>query len=352
MKLVKSSKNANSRHFLNKKFYDMSRISQINSSYNKIKSNKNINNTKNSKDNSIPLIIKEDNFNKNKINNLYKSQKYFLNKKNKRQLKLEKLNIFDFYKSNKIIIPTNSLNLTNNIEMDKYNNFLSGKENDKSKDIKDKNLELSKINLFNNIPDNKKIKLSNKNPINILYNNAIPKKNYKIRNHLLLDNIIKEKELEFEKENKLPSDKILLQRFNENNFFIRKSKNKRPILNQYTREMTASIENKKNIPSAYNHYLNQTKNIYDNVDKSYSHLKGEITYDLIREKEKNFKKEEKVKQLLIRKYGEIELIKDAITIKNIPIVENYLKTGRIKRREGKKNIKKKKMNIKIIEKFK
>ena len=116
--------------------------------------------------------------------------------------------------------------------------------------------------------------------------------------------------------------------------------------------MTASIENKKNIPSAYNHYLNQTKNIYDNVDKSYSHLKGEITYDLIREKEKNFKKEEKVKQLLIRKYGEIELIKDAITINNIPIVENYLKTGRIKRREGKKNIKKKKMNIKIIEKFK
>ena len=167
-----------------------------------------------------------------------------------------------------------------------------------------------------------------------------------------MDNIIKEKELEFEKENKLPSDKLLVQRFNENNFFIRKSKNKRPILNQYTREMTASIENKKNIPSAYNHYLNQTKNIYDNVDKSYSHLKGEITYDLIREKEKNFKKEEKVKQLLIRKYGEIELIKDAITIKNIPIVENYLKTGRIKRREGKKNIKKKKMNIKIIEKFK
>ena len=171
MKLVKSSKNANSRHFLNKKFYDMSRISQINSSYNKIKSNKNINNTKNSKDNSFPFIIKEDNFNKNKINNLYKSQKYFLNKKNKRQLKVEKLNIFDFYKSNKIIIPTNSLNLTNNIEMDKYNNFLSGKENDKSKDIKDifynKNLELSKINLFNNIPENKKIKLSNKNPINI-----------------------------------------------------------------------------------------------------------------------------------------------------------------------------------------
>ena len=351
MKLVKSNKNENSRHFLNTKFCDMSRISQINSSYNKIKSNKNINNTKNSKDNSFPLIIKEENFNKNKINNMYKSQKYFYNKKVKRQLKLEKLNIFDINKSNKIIIPTNSLNLTNNIEIDKYNNFFSGKENDKSKDIND-NLELSNINLFNNFPNNKKIKLSNKNPINILYNNAIPKKKYKIRNDLLLDNIIKEKELEFEKENKLPSDKILLQRFNENNFFIRKSKNKRPILNQYTREMTASIENKKNIPSVYNHYLNQTKNIYDNVDKSYSHLKGEITYDLIREKEKNFKKEEKVKQLLIRKYGEIEWIKDAITIKNIPIVENYLKTGRIKRKEDNKNIKKKKMNIKIIEKFK
>ena len=353
MKLVKSSKNDNSRYFLNSKFNDMNRISGINSSYDKIKSNKNINNSKNSKVISFPLIIKEDNSNKNKINSMYKSQKYFFNKKNQRKIKIEKLNNFEDFKSNKIIKPTNSLNLTNDTEIIKNNNFFSEKKKEKSKDIKDNsNLELSHINLFNNTTNNNNNKLQGKNPINILYNKAFSKRRFKIHRKLLLEDIIKEKELEFEKESKIPSDKILLQRFEENNFFLRKSKNKRPILNKYTREMTSSIENKKNIPTAYNHYLTKTKNIYENMDKTYSYLKEEITYELNKNKERDFKKEEKIKKLLIRIYGEIDLMKNAVTIKNIPIVDNYLKTGKIKRIEDTKKTKKKKLNIKIFKKFK
>ena len=81
---------------------------------------------------------------------------------------------------------------------------------------------------------------------------------------------------------------------------------------------------KKNIPSPYSQYLSKTKKIYINLDRTYSFMKNDITYDLLNDKERNLKSQEKMKRLLFKKYDEIEALKDDVTIKNIPIVDNYI----------------------------
>ena len=81
---------------------------------------------------------------------------------------------------------------------------------------------------------------------------------------------------------------------------------------------------KKNIPSPYSQYLSKTKKIYINLDRTYSFMKNDITYDLLNDKERNLKSQEKMKRLLFKKYDEIEELKDDVTIKNIPIVDNYI----------------------------
>ena len=323
MKLVKSSKNTNSRYFLNTTLKGIDKMSPINSSHIIIKNNKIINSTKNSRVLSFPVLKEEknDNKNKDKIKTINKPN-YFLSTKNiKNQIKH-----FNFtnIKSNKSIIRQNTLNKNNNLKAFKYFNLFSGNEIDKSKDSKDiKDNSSEESNNFNNTQI-KKIKLSIKNPINILYNNSLPKTKFKIHNDFLLEDIVKQKELEFDKNLKMSSNIILLKKFRENNYFSRTARKKKPILNEYNRKITISTEKKKKIPIVYNHYLTQTKNIYNNLNNTYSFLKDDIIYDVIHDKEKHYKSQEKIKRLLSKKYDEIDSMRDNIIIKNIPIVEDYL----------------------------
>ena len=148
MKLVKSSKNHNSRYFLNAKLKEMDKISPINFSSTKINNNKFINSSKKSVNVSFPIIIKEDkeeNIKKDKINLIYNSQKFLSTKDMKKQIKHID---FNNIKSNKKIIRKNTLNKNYNIKAFKYFNFFSGKENDKSKDINDKLDNLNFKNFF------------------------------------------------------------------------------------------------------------------------------------------------------------------------------------------------------------
>ena len=117
---------------------------------------------------------------------------------------------------------------------------------------------------------------------------------------------------------------MLHKKYIEQNSFFRKSKVNRTTLNNYDRNITVSTEMKKNIPSPYSQYLSKTKKIYINLDRTYSFMKNDITYDLLNDKERNLKSQEKMKRLLFKKYDEIEALKDDVTIKNIPIVDNYI----------------------------
>ena len=324
MKVVKSSKNQNSRFFLNKKSNEKLEISKINSSYNKITGNKYLNSTKNSTNISVPIILKKENIEKNKlkINLVNKSPKFL---SSKRKIKIIDKNQLIKLKSNKLIIHNSLFNNNNN-------SFL-GKEIEKSKEIKiNTNEELNNINI-------KKFKLYKKSPINILYSRSFQKNKFRIRYQFLLENILKRKELEFDKNNKIRSNTSLYKKYLAQNNFSRKSKvNKPTILNIYVRDNTVSTENKKNIPSPYSQYFSKTKKIYNDLNKTYSFMKEDITYDLLHDKEKNIKKEEEIKRLLIQKYDEIEIMKDDLTIKNIPIVDNYINNNENKNKNSIQNI--------------
>ena len=228
-------------------------------------------------------------------------------------------------KSNKLIIHNSLFNNNNN-------SFL-GKEIEKSKEIKiNTNEELNNNNI-------KKFKLYKKSPINILYSRSFQKNKFRIRYQFLLENILKRKELEFDKNNKIRSNTSLYKKYLAQNNFSRKSKvNKPTILNIYVRDNTVSTENKKNIPSPYSQYLTKTKKIYNDLNKTYSFMKEDITSDLLHDKEKNIKKEEEIKRLLIQKYDEIEIMKDDLTIKNIPIVDNYINNNENKNKNSIQNI--------------
>ena len=324
MKVVKSSKNQNSRFFLNKKSNEKLEISKINSSYNKITGNKYLNSTKNSTNISVPIILKKENIEKNKlkINLVNKSPKFL---SSKRKIKIIDKNQLIKLKSNKLIIHNSLFNNNNN-------SFL-GKEIEKSKEIKiNRNEELNNNNI-------KKFKLYKKSPINILYSRSFQKNKFRIRYQFLLENILKRKELEFDKNNKIRSNTSLYKKYLAQNNFSRKSKvNKPTILNIYVRDNTVSTENKKNIPSPYSQYLTKTKKIYNDLNKTYSFMKEDITYDLLHDKEKNLKKEEEIKRLLIQKYDEIEIMKDDLTIKNIPLVDNYINNNESKNKNSIQNI--------------
>ena len=210
--------------------------------------------------------------------------------------------------------------ISHNNFLKKNSNFLLEKEMENLKEINNNtNNDLYNINKI------KKIKLSKKNPINLLYNCSLKKPKFKIRYKFVLENILKQKELEFDKKNKISSNTTpLFKKYIEQNSFFRKSKVNKPTLNNYDRNITVSTEMKKNIPSPYSQYLSKTKKIYINLDRTYSFMKNDITYDLLNDKERNLKSQEKMKRLLFKKYDEIEALKDDVTIKNIPIVDNYI----------------------------
>ena len=319
MKLLRKNKdNKTERFILKSKFKEFQNKQLINSDYSKIKSNKIIKIiSKNSDESSLPILLKEDNANKRKMNVSYKTSVKFLSNENNNILRLDSINNINKINRKNILNKTNK-----NIRIKIFSNFHNGKEITKTETLK----ENSSYNDFNNISTIKLSKKSiTKNPINIEYNKAFRKKRFRIRYNLLLDNILIEKEKEFDKNWKIPSDKNILKKFIEKNNYSQNRKIKKPILNEYIRDITVSFENKKNIPKPYKYYLTKTKHIYNNLDKTYSFLKDDIKYDLIHDKEKQCKSEEKIKRLLHKKYDEIDRMIDCLNIKNIPMVDNYIK---------------------------
>ena len=319
MKLLRKNKdNKTERFILKSKFKEFQNKQLINSDYSKIKSNKIIKIiSKNSDESSLPILLKEDNVNKRKMNVSYKTSVKFLSNKNNNILRLDSINNINKINRKNILNKTNK-----NIRIKIFSNFHNGKEITKTETLKENSL----YNDFNNISTIKLSKKSiTKNPINIEYNKAFRKKRFRIRYNLLLDNILIEKEKEFDKNWKIPSDKNILKKFIEKNNYSQNRKIKKPILNEYIRDITVSFENKKNIPKPYKYYLTKTKHIYNNLDKTYSFLKDDIKYDLIHDKEKQCKSEEKIKRLLHKKYDEIDRMIDCLNIKKIPLVDNYIK---------------------------
>ena len=319
MKLLRKNKdNKTERFILKSKFKEFQNKQLINSDYSKIKSNRIIKIiSKNSDESSLPILLKEDNVNKRKMNVSYKTSVKFLSNKNNNILRLDSINNINKINRKNILNKTNK-----NIRIKIFSNFHNGKEITKTETLK----ENSSYNDFNNISTIKLSKKSiTKNPINIEYNKAFRKKRFRIRYNLLLDNILIEKEKEFDKNWKIPSDKNILKKFIEKNNYSQNRKIKKPILNEYIRDITVSFENKKNIPKPYKYYLTKTKHIYNNLDKTYSFLKDDIKYDLIHDKEKQCKSEEKIKRLLHKKYDEIDRMIDVLKIKKIPLVDNYIK---------------------------
>ena len=319
MKLLRKNKdNKTERFILKSKFKEFQNKQLINSDYSKIKSNKIIKIiSKNSDESSLPILLKEDNVNKRKMNVSYKTSVKFLSNKNNNILRLDSINNINKINRKNILNKTNK-----NIRIKIFSNFHNGKEITKTETLK----ENSSYNDFNNISTIKLSKKSiTKNPINIEYNKVFRKKRFRIRYNLLLDNILIEKEKEFDKNWKIPSDKNILKKFIEKNNYSQNRKIKKPILSEYIRDITVSFENKKNIPKPYKYYLTKTKHIYNNLDKTYSFLKDDIKYDLIHDKEKQCKSEEKIKRLLHKKYDEIARMIDCLNIKKIPLVDNYIK---------------------------
>ena len=319
MKLLRKNKdNKTERFILKSKFKEFQKKQLINSDYSKIKSNKIIKIiSKNSDESSLPILLKEDNANKRKMNVSYKTSVKFLSNENNNILRLDSINNINKINRKNILNKTNK-----NIRIKIFSNFHNGKEITKTETLK----ENSSYNDFNSISTIKLSKKSiTKNPINIEYNKAFRKKRFRIRYNLLLDNILIEKEKEFDKNWKIPSDKNILKKFIEKNNYSQNRKIKKPILNEYIRDITVSFENKKNIPKPYKYYLTKTKHIYNNLDKTYSFLKDDIKYDLIHDKEKQCKSEEKIKRLLHKKYDEIARMIDCLNIKKIPLVDNYIK---------------------------
>ena len=328
MKLLRKNKdNKTAKLFLKSKFKEFQNIKLINSSNSKIRSNKYINYiSKNTDESSVPIMLKEDNNNKRKINLSNTSLKFFPNKTNKNILRLDSFN--NISKINRKNILHNS---NKHLKIKIFSNFASmkdGKEINKTDDIKENNSHKD----FNNISTIKSSKKLLVEPINIEYNKSLKKKRFKIR-YNLLDNIINEIEKQFDKNWKISSNKDILNKFNEKNHLFPGKQPKKKVFNEYTRNITVSTEKKQNILKPYKYYLIQTKEIYNNLDKTYCFLKDDIKYDLIHDKEKQCKSEEKIKRLLQKKYDEIDRLVDCINTKNIPLVENFIK-NKLKKNQG------------------
>ena len=328
MKLLRKNKdNKTAKFFLKSKFKEFQNIKLINSSNSKIESNKYIKYiSKNTDESSFPIMLKEDKDNKRKINLSNTSAKFFSNKTNKNILRLDSFNNINKINQKNILHKSNK-----HLKIKIFSNFASikdGKEINKTDYMKENNSHKD----FNNISTIKSSKKLLVEPINIEYNKSLKKKRFKIR-YNLLDNILNEIEKQFDKNWKISSNKDILNKFIEKNHLSPDKKPKKKIFNEYTRNITVSTEKKQNILKPYKYYLIQTKEIYNNLDRTYCFLKDDIKYDLIHDKEKQCKSEKKIKRLLQKKYDEIDRLVDCINTKNIPLVENFIK-NKLKKNQG------------------
>ena len=230
------------------------------------------------------ILLKKNNFN-NKINlrkfmyekgqhmNEIFNKKFKINN-NQNKLKNKNLNI-------------SILNISKN-EKNKKEKFKEKRKFQNLKLIKANNFfNKNKIKLLKNPSKNKNIKIENK------YHN-LSKKDFYVHFNSLLENIIRQKEKEIDKNIKTTPEKKLLENVYKNlNLFNRKIKKIRkftPVLGEYFRDNTTSIEHKKNIPYFYNNYLNKNKNTFKKLNNTYSELIKDINNDIIYNKKPKLKK--------------------------------------------------------------
>jgi len=214
---------------------------------------------------SLEINHKKNNANKNKNKKISKS--FLINKRN---ISSNSLNASNTTNKNSISKNKNSEKISlNNIKLKNNKKFLKGKK-----------IKLLKMPYkFKNI--------SNKYDI-------LSHKDFYVHFSALLENIIRKKENEIDNNIKTTSNKHLLEKMYDNiNLFnrkIKKIKKFTPILHEYHRDNTTSIENKKNLPYFYNKYVNKTKKIFTDLNNTYNELKKDITSDIIYNKKPKLEK--------------------------------------------------------------
>ena len=272
-----------------KKYIEMSNLS----------ANKNIISRKNTKKGSLLHLVK------NKKH--YMFQDNFISKKNyllrrfileKDRIKTSKLSLNNRDKLNntKRERPKTSKKKTLNLLLNNTDMNDSGNNNVFLTNISngDNTNSEYKSNFFNN---NYKKTLRVKVPKKSLKMNSMmnkyhmSKKDFHLHFNSLLDNIIHNKELEFENEKQKKSNNKLIFNdiYNKINQFNRKKTKRFYSCNKDSRRMnTTSNDKKKNLPHAYNNYLNKTKNTYNDMSKTFFDLKSDITNDV------NYAKKQKI----------------------------------------------------------
>jgi hypothetical protein len=179
----------------------------------------------------------------------------------------------------------NSKKIFTNFKLN-YSNNISNINPNKGENKKNENNIRLSLNNFKKPINQKVMKLSKKPK-----NNNFSRKDFHIHFNSLLDNIIRNKENEFDNILKTSShndefDKI----YGTLNQFNRKVKTYIPSHQDYHRETTISNEKKMNIPYLYNEYLNKTKNVYNELNKIYFDLKSDIMNDVDYDKQPSKKK--------------------------------------------------------------
>ena len=215
-----------------------------------------------------------------------KSIRKFIIQKEKSKIKL-KLN------KSKLLKIDNKVNMNNkkiftNFKLNNRNNISNINPNKGENNKTENNIRLN-LNNFKKPSSQKVMKLSKKQKNNKKY--YFSRKDFRIHFNSLLDNIIRNKENEFDSTLKASShndeiDKI----YGTLNQFNRKVKTYIPSHQDYHRETTISNEKKMNIPYIYNEYLNKTKNVYNELNKIYLDLKSDITNDVDYDKQPSKKK--------------------------------------------------------------
>jgi hypothetical protein len=209
-------------------------------------------------------------------------RKFIIQKeKSKIKLKLNKSKLLKIESKDNM----NSKKIFTNFKLN-YSNNISNINPNKGENKKNENNIRLSLNNFKKPINQKVMKLSKKPK-----NNNFSRKDFHIHFNSLLDNIIRNKENEFDNILKTSShndeiDKI----YGTLNQFNRKVKTYIPSRQDYHRETTISNEKKMNIPYIYNEYLNKTKNVYNELKKIYFDLKSDITNDVDYDKQPSKKK--------------------------------------------------------------